>query len=106
MKGREKELITLAVAILSGASVRLVYECLACFRKIVKHSPAVVEAEELLFWIGTALYLFVQIYQTSSGSIRWHFVLGVVLGTIFMGFFLKKMKKLQKKIYTRRGKKS
>ena len=59
----------------------------------------VIELEDLLFWIGTAVYVFVQIYHTSSGVVRWHFILGVVLGTLVATVFLRKMKKMLKKIY-------
>lgn len=58
-----------------------------------------IEIEDLIFWIGTAIYLFVQIYHTSNGSIRWYFALGVVSGVLFATIFLRKMKKMLKKIY-------
>lgn len=93
MQGIEKEIIVFAAALLSGASVRLTYRCLEIFREIVKHSLLVINIEDMVFWIGAAVYLFIQIYQTNSGSIRWHFILGVVVGAIFMSFFVKKAEK-------------
>ena len=93
MEGIEKEVIVFAVAVLAGASVRLTYRCLGCFREIIKHSLLVMGIEDLVFWTGAAIYLFIQIYQTNSGRIRWHFILGVVIGVFLMSAFLKKTKK-------------
>lgn len=96
MLGIGKEIIVFAVAVCSGANVRLAYRCLSCFREIVKHSLLIMGIEDLIFWIGTALYIFVQIYQTSSGSIRWYFVLGVVSGAVLMTVFIRKIEKTEK----------
>lgn len=94
MPGIEKEIIVFVIAVFSGASVRLAYKCLGCFRDIVKHSLVLMGAEDLVFWIGAAIYLFIQIYQTNSGRIRWHFILGVVIGVVLMSVFVKRMKKI------------
>lgn len=94
MQEIEKEVIVFVVALLSGASVRLTYKCLGCFREIVKHSLVLIGIEDIIFWVGAAIYLFIQIYQTNSGRIRWHFILGVVIGTILMSVFVKKIEKI------------
>ena len=89
-------------AVVSGAIVRLVYQCIRCFRRIVSHTLAAIGAEDLIFWLGSAVYMFVQIYHTSDGSVRWYFVLGIVLGVAFMWVFLDREEKLFKKIYGRK----
>ena len=86
-------------AVVSGAIVRLIYQCIRCFRRIVSHTLAAIGAEDMIFWLGSAVYMFVQIYHTSDGSIRWYFVLGVALGTIFMTVFLRGVQNLSEKIY-------
>ena len=86
-------------AVVSGGIVRLIYQCIRCFRRIVSHTPAALGAEDLIFWLGSAVYMFVQIYHTSDGSIRWYFILGVGLGVILMWVFLDREEKLFKKIY-------
>ena len=91
-------------AVVSGAIVRLVYQCIRCFRRIVSHTLAAIGAEDLIFWLGSAVYMFVQIYHTSDGSIRWYFILGVALGVILMSVFLNKEEKLYKKIYGQKEK--
>ncbi len=94
MSGIEKELVVFLVAVLSGASVRLAYRCLGCFREIVRHSIVMLNIEDMVFWLCVAFYLFRQIYQTNNGSIRWHFVLGVVLGAIFMSIVVRRCGKI------------
>ena len=95
----KQELIAFITAISSGIVVRISYYCLTCFRGIVKHRHFVIEIEDFIFWVGSAIYLFVQIYHTSNGSIRWYFVLGIVIGGLIATVFLRKWKKTSKKIY-------
>ena len=78
--GIGKELFIFLLAILAGAIVRLAYRCISCLREVVHHAHWVIELEDLIYWIGTAIFLFVQIYYTSSGSVRWYFILGVGIG--------------------------
>ena len=56
------------------------------------------DAEDLAYWVGTAIFLFVQIYYTSSGSVRWYFVLGIGLGASAMSVFLVAVRKWYRKI--------
>ena len=99
MPGIQEEMMVFLIAVVSGAIVRLVYQCIRCFRRIIVHDLAAVSAEDMIFWLGSAVYMFVQIYHTSDGSIRWYFLLGVVLGVILMSVFLNGAGKLIKKIY-------
>lgn len=95
----KEELVIFLLAVISGMVVRLVYRCLGCLRHIVRHSPAAVGIEDIFYWIGCALYVFVQIYHTSDGSIRWNFILGIVVGVAFITIFFKKIENMHKKIY-------
>ena len=104
MPGIREEVMVFLVAVVSGAIVRLAYQCIRCFRRIVEHDLAAVSLEDLIFWLGSAVYLFVQIYHTSDGSIRWYFILGVVLGVVLMSAFLGGLEKMYKKIYGRKKK--
>ena len=99
MTGIREEVFSFLTAVLSGGIVRLLYQCLVCFRYIFKHKLIVIEIEDLLFWILSAVYLFVQIYHTSDGSIRGYFVLGIVLGVLIFTFFWRKIENKLKKIY-------
>ena len=81
------EIMIFFSAVLSGAVLRAVYRGIGCVREWIPHRAAVIELEDLLYWLAAALYLFVQIYHTSNGSIRWYFILGVVSGAA-LGFGL------------------
>ena len=104
MPGIREEVMVFLVAVVSGAIVRLVYQCIRCFRRIIVHDLAAVSVEDMIFWLGSAVYMFVQIYHTSDGSIRWYFILGVVLGVVLMSAFLGGLEKMYKKIYGRKKK--
>ena len=86
---------------LSGAVVFLAYGVLVCFRKIVPHRNLAAGLEDLAFWFIVSGYLFRQMYETTYGSIRWFFALGVVCGallTYFAGILAKKIFARAKKI--------
>ena len=99
--GISKELYIFLSAILSGAIVRLVYRCISCLRIVIHHTLWIGELEDLAYWVGTAIFLFVQIYYTSSGSVRWYFILGVGIGGIIMSVFLAITGKICRKIVRR-----
>ena len=48
-------------------------------------------SQDLFYWIFVEMYLFVQIYHTSSGSVRWYYILGVVVGACLMSWLLQKV---------------
>lgn len=106
MPGIREEMVVFLVAVVSGAVVRLTYQCIRCFRRIVAHRLAAIGAEDMIFWMGSAVYMFVQIYHTSDGSVRWYFVLGIVLGAVVSSIILWKIEKTRKKIYERKRNKS
>ena len=99
MPGIRTEVYIFLVSVVTGMVVRLVYRCISSFRQIVRHSFILIEIEDLIYWTGTAIYVFVQIYHTNSGTIRWYSTLGLVLGAVIMTCFLKKCEKMYKKIY-------
>ena len=81
--GVEKELFIFLQAILAGNMIYLAYSVIRVIRRLWKHNLFFVSLEDLLFWIATGIYLFIKMYQTSDGSIRWYFVIGVMLGGFF-----------------------
>lgn len=101
MSGIEAEGMTFVQAVLAGMIVYSSYTCIRKFRRIIKHNLTAIAIEDMAFWLGTAIYLFVQIYYTSDGSIRWFFVLGVVIGAglavLSANIFIKVHKKIVRK---------
>ena len=104
MHGIEVEGLSFLEAVLTGMTgLQGVYTCLRALRRIGRHAPAAIAAEDLFFWLATAFYMFrAVIHHTTSGSIRWYFILGVVLGSIFFSCLSKIPGKLRKKLYAKR----
>ncbi len=78
---------------LAGNLVCLAYYALRMLRRIIKHSLFWVSMEDMIFWVVTGIYLFSEMYRTCSGSIRWYFVLGVLIGGFLTAWFMHKIKK-------------
>lgn len=97
-----EEIMIFFTAVLTGAVLRTAYRCISCLREWIRHEPVAIELEDLFYWIAASIYFFVQIYHTSSGGIRWSFLLGCVGGAAFASFLIKKIEKIGKKIYMRK----
>ena len=85
---------------LSGMTVLFAYNILSCLRKIIPHNSIAIGIEDLLFWIAASGYFFNRMYETTYGSIRWFFVLGVAwgagIGELFLRLAVKIWAKLKK----------
>lgn len=73
---------------LSGMTVMFAYEVLSCIRKLLPHSPWIVGVEDLIFWMAASAYIFSRMYETTFGSIRWFFLLGLAAGAA-AGYMMK-----------------
>lgn len=87
------ELVIFLVSVITGIMLRLVYRSISIFRQLVEHSLFIIGIEDMIFWLIAALYVFVQIYHTSDGSIRWYFILGLVFGTFFGETLIRRFQK-------------
>lgn len=103
MLGIEWEISVFLQAVLSGCIVFLIYCCIRIVRRLIRHNLLLVSIEDFLFWIGTGLYLFAEIYSTSDGSIRWYFVIGVAAGGLLAYGLTAIGKRLYKKIHKKRA---
>lgn len=99
--GIEKEWSIFLVAILTGNQVYLVYAALCVFRRIIGHNLFWISVEDVVFWISTSIYLYICIFQTCNGSIRWYFVLGVLIGGVLTHFAMLKIQKSIDKTFKR-----
>lgn len=99
MSGIGTELLTFIYAVLTGIIVPVSYYILLAFRKLVRHSNLAAGMEDLIFWTIMSGYIFRQMYLTTYGSIRWYFILGMVLGITGTHFVGKRIKKLSAKVW-------
>ncbi len=84
-------------AVLTGVTALAAYGILICLRRIIPHSMAAVGVEDMVFWIGASIYVFRRMYDTTYGSIRWFFVLGVVCGALLGHVSARLLRKVVKK---------
>lgn len=102
MQGLRTEMIAFLTAFLTGMIVACAYLCIRKLRRVIRHSLTAIAVEDGVYWIGTAVYIFVQIYFTSSGSIRWYFVIGTVLGLLVFLLFGKLFRKIGAGLYKKK----
>lgn len=89
-----EELAIFIQAVITGIIVCGSYYLLVILRRLIPHHIAVISIEDIIYWIWTAVYIFIQMYTTSYGSVRWYFILGIVVGVFLLVFWGKNCKKL------------
>lgn len=94
MLGIEAEAAIFLYAGLTGIVTFSCYQLLKLFRRLIRHNIIVINIEDFLYWLGMSAYVFRQMYQTTYGSIRWFFVLGIVCGNFLTYFVINLSKKL------------
>ena len=72
----------------------MVYFALRVLRRIVNHTLFWISVEDTIFWIGSGIFLFMEMLRTCAGNIRWYFVLGVMFGGIVTWRFLARIQKV------------
>ena len=104
-----EELRVAGVAILSGAVITIVFDCLRIFRRIIPHGNVWIGIEDFFFWMWTALWVFSVLYRENDGSLRSYTILSMVIGMFLyhqtiseplVGFFGKMINRLKKLIST------
>ncbi len=93
MLGINREATIFISACLTGNLLYLAYCALYVLRKLIRHSEFWVSMEDMFYWILAGVYLFIEIYRTCNGSIRWYFVVGVLLGAILTAAIIRKFLK-------------
>lgn len=91
--GIEKEWSVFWQAMLSGNIVYLAYCVIRVLRRLIKHNLFFVSLEDIFYWLGVGIYLFIRVYQTNNGTIRWYFILGTILGAIFTHYIIQRIVK-------------
>lgn len=69
-------------SVFSGIAVLFFYDILRIFRRLVKHGKVSVAAEDILFWIGTSIFIFYMMYRKNNGIIRGFSIMGMSFGML------------------------
>lgn len=102
MLGIGKEISIFISACLSGNFICLIYFGVQLFRRLTIHNLFWISVEDFIFWIFVGVYLFLEMYRTCSGNIRWYFVLGIVSGGVLTLWIREKIKKRIDKSHKKR----
>lgn len=68
-----------------GILLSACYDQLRVFRAVLHHSTAMVDAEDILFFLTAGLGFFGLLYLRNEGSMRWFAFAGCGLGTMLYG---------------------
>ena len=69
-------------AILWGFKLAIFYDVFLIFRNVIKHKNFFIYAEDFIYWILCAVFVFEHIYEIGNGYIRWYMALGVGIGML------------------------
>ena len=89
--GIEKEITIFLQSILAGNFLCLMYKAVSVFRVLVKHGSIWISLEDFAFWSVAAVYIFLNIQNNCSGSIRWYYILGLLGGSLMTHYFVRKI---------------
>ena len=95
----EREVTVFFHAFLMGIIIAAGLFFCEVLKHLFSHKKWMVHMEDILYWGSVSIYLFVQIYHTNNGKIRWFNTLGIVLGAFFLWKTLTNVLKIMKKIY-------
>lgn len=84
-------------AVFTGAGLVAAYEILIVFRWIIKHRLWLVQLEDFIFWVGAGFFIFLQMFRTSYGNVRWYFLAGGAFGALVCGKLLSRANKYVEK---------
>ena len=68
--------------VIAGICITIAYDVLRIFRRVCRHNIFWVAVEDLIFWMGAAIFLFYVLYETNDGVIRWFSVVGAAIGML------------------------
>lgn len=78
----EQELACFFAMLWFGFFASVCYHLLVFLRSLFAHARAVVDAEDILFLIGTGFAFFLVVYERNDGILRWYTFAGAGLGCL------------------------
>lgn len=76
------ENIFLFYSLLMGVLVTFVYDLFRILRRVIHHNWIFVSLEDILFWFGCGISVFLLMQRESNGMLRWFAVLGALTGML------------------------
>ena len=98
MLGLEREFVIFLHAVLTGMIILAFYFCFEALRHLFPHKRWMIHLEDISYWCIVSVYIFVQLYHTNNGKIRWFNALGVAIGAFFLWEIIAILQKIAEKI--------
>lgn len=97
------ELRFLLYSFLLGVIITFVYDNIRVFRRVLRHNTFFISVEDLFFWIGVSLSIFLLQHRENDGIFRWFSVVGAFMGMLIYKrtishFYIKQMTVLLRRI--------
>jgi len=77
--------------VLLGAAVGVLYDIFRVLRRVVRHSVAVVQIEDIIFWVTATVFVFYFMLVQNYGEIRPFSLIGITCGAIIYFLTLSKV---------------
>lgn len=69
-------------AVLHGAFLTVLYDLFRILRRVIRHGPAAVSAEDFLYWLMAGFFTFCFAFEKTDGIVRGYTALGIILGSV------------------------
>ena len=69
-------------AFICGVLLMLSYDIIRIFRRIVKHNNVFIAFEDLLYWMGAAIFIFIMFFKENNGVLRVFALVTMILGLL------------------------
>lgn len=69
-------------ALCMGVFITFIYDILRVFRRVIPHGRMAISLEDIVFWLYSAIKVFLLMHRESNGTLRWFAVLGALTGML------------------------
>lgn len=77
-----EEVRLFANSVVLGAALTFVYDGLRIMRNVFRHNIFWISAEDFIYWIVAAVFIFLSLHKENNGVLRWFIVAGAVIGML------------------------
>ena len=77
------KLLSFLLRYLRGALLDAIYEILRILRKVVRHHIVVVNIEDFIYWNFVGVFLYIVIFISNNGILRW-FIIAAAVGGAYL----------------------
>ncbi|WP_242855792.1 spore cortex biosynthesis protein YabQ [Ruminiclostridium josui] len=77
-------------AVLAGGVLAFLYDILRIKRRAIKTNVIILSVEDIIFWLLSAIIVFLTVYNSNDGQMRGFIFIGNILGVIlYLSLFSK-----------------